>query len=292
MNRMVDGSQVTIHYGRSGIFEAIGDRLAEVGLGVGDIGRDQLAGVDEFHLGGRAATDALLDDLDVAANAAVLDVGCGIGGLARAIAERTAATVHGVDLTPEFVEAATRLSELTGVADRTDFRVGSALDLPFDADRFDVVTMVHVGMNIHDKPALARELSRVVRPGGCVAIYDIMRLSEGELTYPVPWATDESTSFLAGPRQYVDALTDAGLMPSEPQNRIELVRAAVERSREQPAPVDLRHLMGSDWPTMFGNLGTALAGGTVAPIQVVATAPGRRGASTSPDDGGPTATPW
>ena len=54
-------------------------------------------------------------------------------------------------------------------------------------------------------------------------------------------------------------------------NHIELVRTALTASQAHPPSVNLAHLMGPDWPTMFANLGGALAAGIVAPTEIVAT---------------------
>ena len=261
---------VVDHYGRSGIFDDIVGQLSAAGRRPAELGRDDLAGVDEFHLGGRRATDELLDRLALEPASQVLDIGCGIGGAARAIAGRVGAAVHGIDLTPEFIETARRLSEATGLSGLTDFSVGTALDLPFDDGRFDVVTMLHVGMNIADKSALASEMARVLRPGGRVAIYDVMRVSDGRLEYPMPWASDEQTSFLSSPPAYVEALTAAGFESTAPENWTTLVRDAMQQAQLSPPPVHLGHLMGAEWSTMFAHLGAAMSAGVVAPIQIMA----------------------
>ena len=67
--------------------------------------RDLKAG-DEFHTGGVAATDRLFAQLSVTEGTRVLDVGLGIGGTSRYVADRYGASVTGVDLTPEFVATA------------------------------------------------------------------------------------------------------------------------------------------------------------------------------------------
>ena len=107
---------------------------------------EHLKAVDEFHIGGAEATAALLDQLAIGPETRVLDVGSGIGGPARTIAARYGARVTGVDLTPDFVETARRLTETVGL--KADFVVGSALDLPFATASFDLATLLHVGMNI------------------------------------------------------------------------------------------------------------------------------------------------
>ncbi len=62
----------------------------------------------------------------------VLDIGCGRGGAARALADMIGCNVTGVDLTPAFCEAATAMSRWTGLDGRTSFQEGDATALPFD----------------------------------------------------------------------------------------------------------------------------------------------------------------
>lgn len=266
---MID-SDVAGHYRRPGLVARIRAELEDAGYDPDDVDASALAGVDEFHLGGRMATNALIASIPLTPASLVLDVGCGIGGAARTMVLATGSTVTGVDLTPEFVDAAVELTSMLGLADRASFRLGSALELPFDDAAFDVVTMIHVGMNIADKWALFEELARVLRPEGTLAVYDIVRMSGGELTYPVPWAGDARMSSLATPSAYVDAMTAAGVVVGEPVNRIGLVRRAIAAVRSHPPPLNLSHLMGDGWATMFGNLTAALDADVVAPIEITA----------------------
>lgn len=261
---------IVAHYGGDGsVLDRITAALEAAGLDPDRLAPHVLAGVDEFHLGGRAATEALIADLELTATSRVIDVGCGIGGAARTMAGTVGCSVVGVDLTPGFVEAAVVLSDRTGLADQTTFRVGSALALDADADSFDAATLLHVGMNIEDKSTLMAELGRVVRPGGSVAVYDVMRVGHGEIAYPVPWAADASASFVAAPDEYRSAMRDAGLEPGQPTSRGALVASATEAAAASPPPVDLRTLVGPDFSARFSNLRAALRAGAVAPVQII-----------------------
>jgi ubiquinone/menaquinone biosynthesis C-methylase UbiE len=227
-----------------------------------------LRGVDQFHLGGYVATEALLDRLDLAPDAEVLDVGCGIGGVARAIADRFACSVTAIDLTPSFVDAAKALSDRVGAGAAITFETGDALAMPYDDGRFDAVVLVHVGMNIRDKVSLVAELNRVAKRGATIVIYDIVRLTADPVTYPLPWASSESIDFVEPQDSYVAALAEAGLVLARSVDRSQLVFDAIGRAAAAPAPVNLANLMGSDWPTMFANLVAALRAGTVAPVEM------------------------
>ena len=67
---------------------------------------EQLDRLDQFHVGGMDAVDSLISSIDVGMGDRVLDIGSGLGGPARRVAQRTGAAVHGVDITQSYVEAA------------------------------------------------------------------------------------------------------------------------------------------------------------------------------------------
>ena len=79
--------------------------------------------------------------------------------------------------------------------------------------------MLHVGMNIENKAALFAQVRRVLRPGAPFSIYDIMRESDGEFVYPVPWSAAPETNFIAGADTYRTLLADAGFNVVHERNR-------------------------------------------------------------------------
>jgi ubiquinone/menaquinone biosynthesis C-methylase UbiE len=121
-----------------------------------------------------------------------------------------AVTVTGIDLTPEFIETGKVLCEWVGLDSRISLGQGSALAMPFADCVFDRAYMLHVAMNIVDKAKLCSEVSRVLRPNSLFGIYDVMRIGDGELTYPVPWAMTAASSAVATPAQYREAHKKAG----------------------------------------------------------------------------------
>ena len=140
------------------------------------------------------ATYRVADRLQISADTRLIDIGCGAGGPARAVAARYGCRVTGIDLTDDFIKTGGRLSEACGLQGSVFLHHGSALDMPFDDSAFDRAMMLHVGMNIVDKAALMREAARVLEPGGLFCVYDMMRARQGTLTFPLPWASDASAS--------------------------------------------------------------------------------------------------
>lgn len=108
----------------------------------------------------------------------VLDVATGTAAvaieLARAVPERT---VVGVDQSPEMLAAGRTRVERAGLAERIELREGRAESLPFANDEFDALTFTYLLRYVDDPLATMRELARVVRPGGVVAMleFDVPR---------------------------------------------------------------------------------------------------------------------
>jgi len=102
-----------------------------------------------------------------------LDAGCGIGSHTLLLAEAVAPAGHvtGLDSSPEFLVRAREIAEKSSLSDRVFFQEGDVNRLPFDADTFDWVWSVDCAGYAPGHPVpLLRELARVVKPGGSVAI--------------------------------------------------------------------------------------------------------------------------
>jgi SAM-dependent methyltransferase len=183
------------HYAPGDVWARIVDSLRAAGHDPERLTRDVAAQFDEFHGGGRESTRALARFAGIADGMRVLDVGSGIGGPARTLAAEFGADVTGVDLTLEFVHAAGVLSARLGLAAQTRFIHGSALALPVPDASMDVVWSQNMLMNIPDKAGFAREVARVLRPGGILA-FEAVVAGEGAAHYPAFWAASAGLSFL------------------------------------------------------------------------------------------------
>src|SRR4051794_29639986 len=121
-----------------------------------------------------AYRDAYLDLIALPRTAAVLDLGCGTGVVARAIAARDgfAGNVTGVDQSPEFIAAAERLAADDGVGERVEFAVGDAHALDLPTASFDATVAHTLVSHVRDPSAVLAEAGRVTRPGGAVVVFD------------------------------------------------------------------------------------------------------------------------
>ncbi|MDZ7995262.1 MAG: methyltransferase domain-containing protein [Nostoc sp. EfeVER01] len=99
----------------------------------------------------------------------VLDVGCGIGGSSRILARDYGFAVTGITISPQQVQ---RAQQLTQEELDVQFLVDDAMALSFPDASFDVVWSIEAGPHMPDKAIFARELIRVLKPGGVMVLAD------------------------------------------------------------------------------------------------------------------------
>jgi sarcosine/dimethylglycine N-methyltransferase len=253
MSEIIDG--VRDHYRATGLTDRLKTALAVFGPENQTLSPPQLAGLDQFHTRGLAATADLARLAAITESMSVLDVGSGVGGPARYLAAACGCRVTGVDLSEPFVDAARYLTARTAQSGQVAFETGDALNLPFDNGRFDAVFLQHVAMNIADRARLYRELRRVLKAGGKFATYDIV-VRDGEPHYPVPWARTPATSFLLTAEATRAAIESAGFRTLAAQDDSETAQAWVAQLRSRPPPSpNLGVVMGPDFAQLAGNLG-------------------------------------
>ena len=262
-------NSISGHYSVGDLGDRILAALEAAGKDPDALTIDDLAPVDQFHIRGRAATEELAAWSGVEPGHTLLDVGCGIGGTSRYLAQLAGCNAVGVDLTEEYCRVAEMLSARVGLAERTTFRHGSALDLPFGDSHFDIVWTEHVQMNIADKARFYAEAARVLKPGGRFAFHDVFA-GEGALHFPVPWASHEGISHLATIDELEAHLRSAGLTAIRWEEKTDASTKFFETALARgPAPVGLHLLMGEDARTKFENVLRNLREGRVRVVQAV-----------------------
>lgn len=278
---MIHEQETSLHYTNGNLLAAIEAALAKSGTSPAHVGIDDLAPVDEFHIGGRGATEYFMQHLGIRANQHVLDIGCGLGGAARYVAATFNCTVRGIDLTPEYVDTGNILCEWVNLQDRVELEQGTVPSMRCENACFDAAYMMHVGMNIADKKQLFKEVYRVLVPGARFGIYDVMalandgRASDG-ITFPVPWANTAATSFLDTPAAYQAQLEEAGFETERVEIRAAFAKKFFTELREKvaaaggPPPLSLHTLIGDDTSVQFQNMTAALFADTIAPAIIVA----------------------
>ncbi len=262
MSGQDDYRSIGEHYASDDLAVAILTALHKAGNDLDSITAQDLTPVDQLHTRGKDATLELAHLAGITPEMRVLDVGGGLGGPARTLATEIGCSVEVLDVTEEFCRAGEMLTTRTGLGDLVSFRYASALDMPHPDASFDAVWMQHSSMNIADKERLYAEIHRVLRPGGHLALHEIMAGPVASIHFPVPWARGPEISFLRPPEE-VRALI-ASIGSDESACWVDDTASALRWFRERLAaanaasgelpPIGLHLVLGADLGQMFQNL--------------------------------------
>jgi len=210
--------------------------LAAKGIATDGLTEAILKDYDQDHFGGVEANDILVAKAGITQQHRVLDVCSGMGGPARYLADRIGCSVIGLDFTHSRYLAAQRLTAMVRLEKLVSFEYGNALDMPFDADTFDVVIGQEAWCHVPEKPRLIAECARVVKPGGVIAFTDILRKEvltdeemdrlRREMTFPSLETLEGYTALLESQRCRMIARDDL----SEQWSQILVKRLAMYRS--------------------------------------------------------------
>ncbi len=262
---------VTEHYSTGELLRRIDEAFRASGLDPEKLTPQDLAPLEHMHTGGLEATHRAISELRLRPDDTVLDIGCGIGGTAREVTREYGARCAGIDLVPEFVEAASELSRRVGLDGSTRFIEASALNLPMQDGMFDGVSIMHLGMNIEDKARMLSEAFRVLKPGKRLVICEIMLGPIAEpMTYPVPWAETADTSYLADPETYRALAAEAGFAPvSESDYYTEtLGQSFPRRTGSLRSPLGSHLMMGVAAAQKISNHNENLRAGRIVAVQM------------------------
>jgi len=249
---------VESHYTSENLTERITEALSNAGKDPEKLRLKDLSVIDQLHTGGHRATLDLAEKAGLTEKDRVLDVGCGIGGSSRVLAETTGCFVTGIDLVDPFVQAARFLTRSTGLKDLNRFEQGDIVHTDFPDHSFDCIWCQHTLMNIKDKAALFAEFKRLLAPQGKLVIHEVVKGETDRIHLPVPWADDHGISFLKPWEEINLILTRAGFkqiyyqdLTDQAKQWWQRVKAAFQKMPEKPRPLGPHILFGNNG-TYFG----------------------------------------
>ncbi len=231
--------------------------------------RDQL---DQFHAGGREAVDRLLPSLRLQPGMTVLDVGSGLGGPARQVAQASGARVIGVDITPAYVEAARAMTHAAGLDAQMAYVCSDISAL--ETTEFDAAYTMHVQMNIADKQTFFTEIARHLRPGARLATFEVCRTHQSRPALPLPWSLDGTDSFLATADELRHSIRSSGFEVIEWVDETAWIRrwfeGVAQRMAGDATAAALPALL-DDGPLRMLNFAAGLADGALTVLRGTAT---------------------
>lgn len=266
------------HWGKGDVYGRIVAALEKMSKPLDGLTIEELAPVDHFHARGFPATVDLADRLTIEAGDEILDIGCGLGGPARYMADRFECRVSGIDITQPFVEAGNKLTALLGMEQAVSIEQGDGQRLPYPDSQFDGAYTQHVTMNVADRPGFFAEAFRVLKPGGFFALTEHGLGPNGDPHYPTPWSEDGTGSHLAAPSETRSLLEEAGfediVVEDTGDKYVAAYKAVMDKARQGALPPLGAHiLMGKNAPDKVRNAARNIEEGRTHPVQVICRKP-------------------
>lgn len=247
----------------------------------------QLAGIDQLHIGGLKASEKLLGNLetDPGVPYEILEIGAGLGGLQRLcicrLPEHPALHYTTLDITPGFSLLNRELNSLClspNKASRASVLTGDGQQLAMADKQFDAVILQHSLLNMPASQRCLSECYRVLKPGGKLILHEVLRGDlQQAVTYPVPWASDDTHSHLISPATLIRQLKTAGLQIISQQDwSAEALEWRQQQSRKEteikatPARLSPTEIFGERFMQMAANLLASLLSGAIQVHEIIA----------------------
>ena len=167
---------------------------------------------------------------------------------------------------------ATMLTERCGMSKGVHFRCADALHLPFVDTSFDDAWTQHVAVNVANRVGFYREIHRVLRSGGRLAIHDVVTGNGEPLLFPVPWANRSEQSFLLTSDSMRDVLEKSGFREvSWDDNTDASLRwfGDLQTRLGSSSHLSLAIVLGPQFREKIENLGRNLQAGRIRLVQAV-----------------------
>jgi cyclopropane fatty-acyl-phospholipid synthase-like methyltransferase len=169
-----------------------------------------LSSFDQYHYLGTDAVDDAILRLKIGSEDKIIDVGSGIGGPARYLAEKTGCQVTALELQPELHNIGCSLTERCGLSGLVTHMCGDIHDFSEKNSNFDVVVSWLSFLHIPDRSSLLRKCYNILKPDGKMFIEDFCKRSEFDVEETKVLSRDISCVYLPTSEEYKKLLIESG----------------------------------------------------------------------------------
>lgn len=191
--------------------ERIHSELAAVGIADhAQLRVEDLTSFDQYHYHGVEAVDTAIETLSLCSQSRLLEVGAGIGGPSRYVAQRVGCEVTALELQPDLHALGESLTGRCSLDGLVRHICGDILAHPFDAGAFNAVMSLLVFLHIEDRANLFAACHRILEAGGLMFIEDFTKLREPTSAQWRDLGEKVMCSYLPTPDEYLSHLSNAG----------------------------------------------------------------------------------
>jgi sarcosine/dimethylglycine N-methyltransferase len=191
--------------------ERIENELAELGHVRGDqLTVDELSAFDQLHYHGTEALDHALQQLAAAPGQHWLEIGSGIGGPARYLAQQGQLRMTALELQPDQNELAIQLTRRCNISSQVQHLCGDFLNHDFTGQTFDAIVSWLALYHIPERPLLLERCHQLLKPGGCFYTEDLCSLAPMDATQLADLERDLYAITLPRIEEYRSDLENAG----------------------------------------------------------------------------------
>ena len=238
-----------------------------------------LAPIDQLHTGGIKASQKIAKQIATYQPERVLDIGSGLGGLARVCLEEIAADYICLDFTHAFSVKNQRINQLLARPTSPLVITSDGQQLPFADCIFDVVLLQHSLLNMPSKESALAECLRVLKPGGHLVLHELVQdNSNDKLDFPTPWASSAESSHIEPESTLKETIARTGFQHIESVDctaeALEWRARQLSKAQNNTAPVlTPADILGPEFSVMAHNLHQNLINQKVRIIELVASKP-------------------
>ncbi|MFA5403048.1 MAG: methyltransferase domain-containing protein [Candidatus Omnitrophota bacterium] len=174
-----------------------------------------LSPFDQYHYLGTDAIDEAIGSLKIDSGKKIIDIGSGIGGPARYLAEKTGCQVTALELQPDLNQIASSLTERCNLSGSVNHLCGDILEFPEKDGNFDAAVSWLSFLHIPDRAALLKKCCNILKPGGKIFIEDFCKRGEFDRQESRILSEDVQCPYLPTAGEYKNQLIENGFTKIE-----------------------------------------------------------------------------